>query len=438
MDWKELYKQRTKTAGEAVKAVKSGDHVFVAQSVAEPFSLTEALAVDYKRLQGVEIFQNRPVRDSFFTTPECEGHIRYNLIFVGGSTRKAVLEGKADFTPVFYYELPELFDAQYPLDVAFVQVSRPDKHGDVSFGINVDYQLAAARKAKIVIAEVNDQMPFTLGDSTMHVSQIDSFVEISRPLPEEPAPEADEVGQAIGRYVSSLIDDGCNLQFGFGAIPEAAIPFLKDRKDLGIYTEMFSDRVLELIESGAVTNKHNPVHPGKVISSVILGSKKLYEYVDHNNNVFMYPVEFVNNPANLSRVPKLVSVNACVQVDFMGQVNAETIGDMQISGIGGQLDFVRGAAMSPGGKSIIVCPSTAKKGTVSRIVPMLDPGAAVTTTRHDVHYVVTEYGIAELKGKSIRQRARALIDIAHPKFRDELGEAFEARFHEPYSQLTFA
>lgn len=438
MNWKEIYAQRTVTAEKAVKAVKSGDHVFVAQSVAEPFSLTEALAADYKRLQDVEIFQNRPVKDSFFTTPESEGHIRYNLYFVGASTRKAVVEGRADFTPVFYYELPEIFDNQYPLDVAFVQLSRPDKHGYVSCGINVDYQLAAARKAKIVIAEVNDQMPFTLGDTTLHVSDIDYFVETSRPLPEEPAPEADEVGKAIGRYVASLIEDGCNLQFGYGAVPEAAIPYLTEKKDLGIYTEMFSDRVLQLIKSGAVTNKNNPIHPGKVISSIALGSKELYEYVDHNNNVFMYPVEFVNHPANLAKVPNLISVNACVQVDFMGQVNAETIGDMQFSGIGGQLDFVRGAAMSPGGKSIIVCQSTAKKGTVSRIVPFLDQGAAVTTTRHDVHYVVTEYGIAELKGKSLRQRARALIDVAHPDFREELGKAFEAKFKEPYQPVVHA
>lgn len=435
MDWKEIYKQRTVTAAEAVKAVQSGDRVFVAQSVAEPFTLTDALAADYKRLQDVEIFQNRPVAESFFTTPECEGHIRYNLYFVGGSTRKAVIEGRADFTPVYYYELPELFDNQIPLDVAFVQLSRPDKHGYVSCGINVDYQLAAARKAKIVVAEVNDQMPFTLGDTALHVSEIDYFVETSRPLPEEPAPEADEIGKAIGRYVASLIDDGCNLQFGYGAVPEAAIEFLTDRKDLGIYTEMFSDRVLQLIKSGAVTNKNNPVHPGKVMSSIALGSRELYDYIDKNVNVFMYPVEFVNHPANLAKVPRLVSVNACVQVDFMGQVNAETIGETQISGIGGQLDFVRGAAMSPGGKSIIVCQSTAKKGTVSRIVPTLDPGSAVTTTRHDVHYVVTEYGIAELKGKSIRQRAKALIDIAHPDFREELGKAYEERFKEPYKQV---
>lgn len=436
MDWEEIYHKRTMTAKEAVsQAVKSGDHIFVAQSVAEPFSLTDALAADYKRLKDVEIFQNRPIKNSFFITPESEGHIKYNLIFVGGTTRKAVVEGKADFTPIFYYELPELFDHQYPLDVAFVQVSCPDKHGLVSFGINVDYQLAAARKARIVVAEVNDQMPFTLGDSTMHVKDIDYFVETSRPLPEEPAAIADEVGKAIGRNVASLIDNGCNLQFGYGAVPEAAIEFLKDRKDLGIYTEMFSDHTLELIESGAVTNKYNPVHPGKVISSVILGSKKLYDFVDKNNDVFMYPVEFVNNPVNLAKVPKLISVNACVQVDFMGQVNAETIGPTQISGIGGQLDFVRGATMSPGGKAIIVCPSTAKKGTVSRIVPSLDPGAAVTTSRHDVNYVVTEYGIAELKGKSIRQRAESLIKIAHPKFRSELAEAFEARFKQPYKAI---
>lgn len=437
MDWKELYRQRTVTPEKAVKAVKSGDHVFVAQSVVEPFPITDALAADYKRLQNVEIFINRPVRESFFATAEAEGHFRYNLLFVGATTRKAVAEGRADFTPCFYYELPEIFDNQYPLDVAIVQFSRPDKHGYVSAGINVDYQMAAARKAKIVIAEVNDQMPFTLGDTTLHVSEFDYFVETSRALPEAPAPEADEVAQAIGRNVASLIDDGCNLQFGFGAVPEAAIPFLKDRKDLGIYTEMFSDRVLELIESGAVTNKYNPVHPGKIISSVILGTKRLYDYVDKNNNVFMYPVDFVNHPANLAKVPKLVSVNACIQVDFMGQINAETIGATQISGIGGQLDFVRGATMSPGGKSIIVCQSTAKKGTVSRIVPNLDLGAAVTTTRHDVHYVVTEYGIAELKGKSLRERARALISIAHPKFRDELAEAFEARFHQPYCEVAY-
>lgn len=432
MDWKYLFIERKVTPDEAVKAVKSGDRVFVAQSVAEPYSLTEALARDYKRLRDVEIFQNRPVKETFFASPEAKGHFRYNLYFVGGTTRKAVIEGRADFTPVFYYELPELFDNQIPLDIALVQVSSPDKHGYVSFGTNIDYQLAAAKKAKIVIAEINDQMPFTLGESVLHVSQFNYFVETSRPLPEEPAPEPDEIGRAIGRHVASLIEDGCNLQFGYGAVPEAAILYLKDRKDLGIYTEMFSDRVLELIESGAVTNKYNPVHPGKIISSVILGSRKLYDYVDHNSNVVMYPVDFVNHPANLAKVPRLISVNACVQVDFMGQVNAESIGSTQISGIGGQLDFVRGAAMSPGGKSIIVCPSTARRGTVSRIVPVLDAEATVTTTRHDVHYIVTEYGIAELKGKSLKNRAHALINIAHPDFREELGQAFEERFHEPY------
>lgn len=432
MDWRKLYEQKKTTPEEAVKHVKSGDRVVIAQSTAEPFPLTDALYADRERLHDVEVVMNNPLTDTGFAKPEAQGHFRMNLLFVSHSTRKAVVEGRADFTPCYFYQFPELFRTTLVPDVAMVQVSRPDEHGYCSFGINVDYQKSAAENAKIVIAEVNKQMPRTLGDTFIHVSDIDYLVETDRPVMEFPAPEADEVAQAIGKNVASLIEDGSNLQFGFGAVPEAAIPYLMNRKDLGIYTEMFSDRVLDLILSGAVTNKYNTLHPGKVVTSIVMGSKRLYDYVDNNPNVVMYPIDFINHPANIMKIPKMVSVNACVQVDFMGQVNAESIGPMQISGVGGQVDFVRGAAMSKGGKAIIVCPSTAKGGTVSRIVPNLDPGAAVTTGRNDVQYVVTEYGIANLKGKTLRQKARALINVAHPKFRDELAAAFEAKFHESF------
>jgi 4-hydroxybutyrate CoA-transferase len=432
MDWKTLYQQKTVTAEEAVKHIKSGDRVVVAQSTAEPFPLTDALAADVNRLHDVEVVMNNPLTDTFFAKPEAQGHFNLNLLFVSGTTRKAVKEGRVDFTPCYFYQFPELFRTTLVPDVALIQVSRPDKHGYCSCGINIDYQKSAAQNAKIVIAETNAQMPRTLGDTSIHVSEIDYLIETDRPVREFPAPEANEEAQKIGQYVASLIENGSNLQFGFGAVPEAAIPYLMGKKDLGVYTEMFSDRVLDLILSGAVTNKNNPLHPGKIVTSIVMGSKRLYDYVDDNNNVVMYPIDFVNHPANLMRVPKLVAVNACVQVDFAGQVVAESIGPMQISGVGGQVDFVRGAAMSEGGKSVIVCPSTAQKGKVSRIVPFIDEGAAVTTGRNDVQYVVTEYGIAELKGKTLRQKARALINIAHPDFREQLSEAFEAKFHEKH------
>lgn len=318
-----------------------------------------------------------------------------------------------------------------PVDVALIQVSKPDEHGYCSFGVSSDYTKPAADCAKIVIAEVNKQMPRTMGNSFIHVSDMDFIVESDHPIIELPLPKIGEVEKAIGRNCAELVEDGSTLQLGIGAIPDAVLLFLKDKKDLGIHSEMISDGVVELVEAGVITNKNKTLHPGKSVVTFLMGTKRLYDYADNNPAVEMYPVSYVNDPKVIMQNNQMVSINSCVQVDFYGQVASESIGAKQISGVGGQVDFVRGASMSLDGKgkSIIAMPSTASKGKVSRIVPMLDEGAPVTTSRNDVDYIVTEYGIAHLKGKTNKGRARALINIAHPDFREELAVEFQNRFN---------
>ncbi|RII33992.1 acetyl-CoA hydrolase/transferase family protein [Clostridium chromiireducens] len=429
ISWEDLYKSKVVTADEAVKKIKSGDRVVTGHACGEPKEIIDAMVRNKDLYENVEIVHMVSMGKSEYCKPELAANFRHNSIFAGGTTRQAILEGRADFTPCFFSEVPKMFkEGTLPVDVAIVQLSIPDQHGYCSFGVSNDYTKPAAEAAKIVIAELNDKMPRTSGDSFIHISEIDYIVETSNEIIELMPPKIGEVEKSIGENCAKLIEDGSTLQLGIGAIPDAVLLFLKDKKDLGIHSEMISDGVVELIESGVITNKAKTLHCGKSVVTFLMGTKRLYDYVNENPSVEMYPVDYVNNPCVIAENYKMVSINSCIQIDLMGQVASETIGFKQFSGVGGQVDFVRGTAMAKDGKSIIAMPSTASKGKVSRIVPLLDEGSTVTTSRNDVHYVVTEYGIAELKGKTLKERARALINIAHPDFRESLSNEFEIRF----------
>ena len=416
---------------EAVRLIHSGDRVVIGHAVGVPLAITDVMVEHRKDYKDVEIIQMVSQGNAKFCEPGTEGHFRLNSLFVGAQSRPAVKEGRGDFTPCCFSDVPSLL-RELTVDAAVIQVSPPDRHGYVSCGVSVDYTLPAAKCAKTVIAQVNRRMPRTLGDTCLHVSEIDCFVEIDHPVLEIPLPKIGEAEKAIGENCAKLVRDGDTLQLGIGAIPDAVLLFLKDKKDLGIHSEMISDGVVELIENGVITNARKNLHPGKSVVSFLMGTKRLYDYADDNPAVAMYPVDYVNDPYVVGKNDNLVSINSCVQVDFMGQVAAESVGTTQISGIGGQMDFIRGARLSKGGRAVIAIASTAAGGKISKIVPFLDQGAAVTTSRTDVDYIVTEYGIAHLRGKTLKDRARALISIAHPKFREELAEAFEERFHCAY------
>jgi 4-hydroxybutyrate CoA-transferase len=432
LNWREIYNDRLMTAEEAVKKIKSKDRVVIGHAVGEPSYVVGKMVENKEQYENVEIVHMVAMGKGEYCQPGMEKHFRHNSIFVGGSARDAVNNGRGDFTPRFFYEVPKMFRTTMPVDVALIQVTPPDEHGYCSLGVSVDYTKAAVEVAKTVIAQINDQMPRTMGESFVHVSEIDCFVEHSAPIIELGAPKIGDVERAIGENCASLICDGDTLQLGIGAIPDAVLLFLKDKKDLGIHSEMFSDGVVELVEAGVITNKKKTLHPGKMIATFLMGSKKLYDFVNNNPTVEMYPVDYVNNPVVVMKNDNIVSINSCVQVDLMGQVCSESIGLTQISGVGGQVDFVRGVTMAKNGKSIIAMPSTAAKGKVSKIVPLLDEGAAVTTSRNDVDYIVTEFGIAALKGKTLKERAKALIQIAHPDFREGLALEYEKRFKEAY------
>ena len=431
-DWKVLYASKLMTADEAVRQIPDGSRVFFGHAANEPPVLVDALVRNYEQYKDVEIVHWVPMGKGEYCDPKMKGHLRHNAMFVGGPTRKAVQEGRADYTPFFFHQSTRFFsDGTFPIDVAMVSVTPPDKHGYVSLGVSVGGTKPACLNAKMVIAQVNDQMPRTMGESFLHVSQLTYCVEASTPLPELGGGTIGEVEEAIGRNVASLVEDGSTLQLGIGTIPDAVLKFLGDKKDLGIHSEMFSDGVVELAEAGVITNAKKTLHPGKFEVAFLMGTRRLYDFVDHNPDVELRPVDYVNNPFVIAQNENMVSINSCVQVDLMGQVASESIGPKQISGVGGQVDFVRGASASKGGVSIMAMPSTVK-GKVSKIVPLLDEGAAVTTSRNDIDYVVTEYGVAALKGRTLRQRARALIEIAHPDFRDGLKAEYEKRFHCKY------
>lgn len=428
MSWKEYYQSHQMTADEAVAHIKSGNRVVVGHAVGEPCHLVSTMVQHAADYRDVEIVHMVAMGKCEYCKPEYAGHFRHNSLFLGGTSREAVAAGRADFTPCFLFEVPKLFETTLPVDVALISVTPPDENGRCSLGVSVDYTYAAAKHAKYVIAQVNAKMPRTFG-AYLDVTDIDSFVLWDEPILVLPPPKITEVEEAIGRNCASLIQDGDTLQLGIGAIPDAVLRFLRDKKDLGIHSETFSDGVVDLVEAGVITNAKKKLHPGKFVSTLMMGTQRLYDFVDNNPDVELYPVDYSNHPNTIAKNENMVSINSAIQVDLMGQVNAETIGPRQFSGIGGQVDYIRGTALAVNGRSIIAMHSQAKG--VSKIVADLDDGAVVTTSRCDVDYVVTEYGVAHLKGHTLRDRARALISIAHPDFRPELAKAYEARFHEP-------
>lgn len=432
MDWKKEYANKIVSVEEAVSHVQSGNRIVFTHACGEAQALTEELVRQADRLENVEIVHMVAMGKAPYCQPGMEKHFRHNALFVGGSTRKAVEEGRGDYTPCFFHEIPKLFtDGTLPVDVAFLQLSEPDENGVCSYGVSVDYTQPAAEAAKLVIAQINKNMPYTYGNG-INLKDIDYIVEKDEPLIELQPPKIGETEHKIGEYVASLIHDGDTLQLGIGAIPDAVLSFLGDKKDLGIHSEMFSDGVVDLARKGIITNKKKTIDQGKFVSCFLMGTKKLYDFVNSNPDVLMERVDYTNDPFVVAKIDNIISINSAMQVDLMGQVNAEMIGYKQFSGVGGQVDFVRGASRAKGGKAIIAMPSTAGHGKISKIVPLLDEGAAVTTSRNDVDYVITEFGIAPLKGRTLRQRAIALIKIAHPDFRDGLIAEFEKRFHCKY------
>jgi acyl-CoA hydrolase len=383
--------------------------------------LIDALVERAEELRDVRIIHLHTEGAAQYVRPEYDGNFRHEALFVGPNVREAVNAGRADYLPAFLSEVPALFrTGRIPIDVALLNVSPPDEHGYCSLGTSVDCALQAARSARLVIAQINQAMPRTLGDSFLHVDQIDRAIEVEVPVPQVVPSANSDIERAIGKAVATLIEDGATLQVGIGAIPNAVLSQLGNHRRLGVHTEMFSDGVVELVEQGVITGERNPLHPGKLISSFVMGSQRLYEFVHDNPQVELHPVDYTNDTAVIRRNHRMVAINSAIEVDLTGQVSACSIGDRIYSGMGGQVDFMRGAALAEEGKAIIALPSTAVGGTVSRIVCRLPAGAMVTLTQGHVHYVVTEYGIADLYGKSLRERALELIRIAHPAFRDDL------------------
>jgi len=426
MKWQALYEERITTADEAVKAVKSGDRVFLTANASTPRELLAALVKRAPALENVEVCHLLTFGSPEYAYPEMAGHIRVNSMFVGESVRKAVNEGRADFTPVMISEYPRLFkEGILPVDVSFVHVSPPDEHGYCSMGVEAGLSMTGAETGKIIIAQVNRQMPRIYGDTLMHVERMDYIVPVDSPLIslDMGAKNDKSVVEKIAQNISELIPDGATMQLGIGALPDAVLKYLPDKKDLGVHTELISDGVIDLVEAGVINNSRKTLHPGKMIAGFLLGTKRLYDWVHNNPVVELRRAEYVNDPFVIAQNEKMVAINSAIEVDFTGQVCSDSIGTRMHSAIGGQLDFIYGASRSKGGVPIIALPSTTvlRDGTrVSKIAPMLKPGAGVVTSRYHVHYVVTEYGVADLYGKSVRQRTQALINIAAPEFREEL------------------
>ncbi len=418
------------TAAEAVSVIESGNRVFIHSVAAAPARLIEAMTARAPELSDVEIVHLHTEGPAPYASPDMIGSFRVNALFVGANVRDAIHKGDASYVPVFLSETPQLFRRKIlPLDVALIQTSMPDLHGFCSLGVSVDCTRAAVQTAKRVIAQVNPNMPRTHGDSMIHVNEIDDFVEVDDPLPEVSPPVLTDVEQAIGRYCAELIDDGATLQMGIGAIPDAVLGSLGNHKDLGIHTEMFSDGAIDLIEAGVINGRRKRTHPGKVVATFVMGTRRVYDFINDNPQVAMLDVGYTNDTAVIRRNPRVTAINSAIEVDLTGQVCADSIGTRQYSGVGGQMDFVRGSARSRGGKPIIALPSATRRGE-TRIVPFLKQGAGVVSTRAHVHYVVTEHGVANLYGKNLRQRARALIDIAHPEHREVLEQSARERFEK--------
>ncbi len=421
MSWQIEYKKKLRTPDEALRCVQSGMRVYIQPGCVEPETLVEALIRRAPFVQDVEIVHMMTLGAAPYVAPDMAGHFRHNAVFIGANVREAINDGRADYTPIYLSEIEELFESgAMPIDVALIEVSPPDSHGFCSFGVGVDTTLTAAKVARYVVAQVNDQMPRTYGDSFIHVSELDAVVESTRPLCALKHPDSSDLQIAIARHVAGLIDDGAVLQTGIGGIPDAVLPMLMDRKDLGVHSELVSDGAIPLIEAGVINGARKNFKPRKIILGFVLGTKRMFDFVDNNPIFEFHPTAYTNDPLFIARNDNMVAINSALQVDLTGQVCSDSIGTHFYSGIGGQVDFLRGASRSKGGKPIIALPSTAKNGAISRISPMLDPGAGVVTSRGLIRYVVTEYGVAYLHGKSIRERAKALIEIAHPKFREEL------------------
>jgi acyl-CoA hydrolase len=417
-----------RSAEEALSMVRSGNRVFIHSVAAAPQTLIKALTARAPELRDVEIIHLHTEGTAPYVAPEYEESFRVNALFVGANVRKAIQEGRGDFIPVFLSEVPALFRKKLlPIDVALVQVSPPDRHGFCSLGVSVDASLAAVQSAKHVIAQVNFRMPRTHGDGLIHVRDFDAMVMVDEALPEHHPARLTETELAIGRYCAELVEDRATIQMGIGAIPDAVLASLDNHKELGVHTEMFSDGLITLVEKGVVTNSCKRVHPGKIVSGFVMGSQRLYNFVDDNPQVVLLDIEYVNDTSVIRRNPKVTAINSAIEVDLTGQVCADSIGTLEYSGVGGQMDFIRGASLSEGGKPIIALPSVTSKGE-SRITPYLKTGAGVVTTRANVHYVVTEYGVAHLYGKNLRQRAKELINIAHPHHREALEAEARKRF----------
>jgi acetyl-CoA hydrolase len=423
MNWQSENAGRLTTPEEAVKIIQSGQRVFLTGNCSVPQRLLGSLVARAEELTDVEILQVLTIGAAPHAAPEMVGHLNINTLFISDNVRQAVHEGRADFTPAFLSQVPLLIRGPLRPDVALIHVTPPDEHGFCSLGIEAGLSKTPAQVARTVIAEVNERMPRTLGDSFIHISKIDFAVPVDYPLAEMPMGEPNELSMSIGKLVADLIEDGSTLQLGIGALPDGVLHFLGDKRDLGIHTELFSDGVMHLVQKGVITNEKKTLHPGKIVAGFLLGTRRLYDFVDDNPIIELHPTEYVNDPFVIAQNEMMVSINSALEVDLTGQVCADSIGPKLYSGVGGQVDFIYGTSRSKGGKPIIALPSTAtlRDGTrLSRIVPMLKLGAGVVTSRNHVHYVATEFGVAYLYGKTIRQRAHALIEIAHPDFREEL------------------
>lgn len=423
------YRSKYRTAAQAVQMVKSGDKLYLHGSAATPHTLIKALGERHTELKDVEVISISTLGDMCLANPECSEAFHFNSVFVSQNIRQAVNDGMGNYIPVFLSEIGGLFNKKIlPIDVAFINISPPDKHGFCSLGVSVDVAVAAVKNATCVIAQVNHRMPRTHGDGLLHVDDIDFLVEVSDELPEvDYRKHITNVEEEIGKHCASLVEDGATLQLGIGTIPDAVLGQLTNHKDLGVHTEMFSDGVIELLKIGVITNKFKKKHKRKVITSFTTGTRELYDFIDDNPEFAFLESEYVNDAYVIAKNPKVVAINSAIEIDITGQVCADSIGTFQFSGVGGQMDFIKGAAMSDGGKPIIAMGSTTNRGD-SKIVPFLKQGAGVVTTRAHVHYVVTEYGIAYLYGKNLQQRAYALMNIAHPDHRENLEKEIRTRF----------
>lgn len=429
-EWQRRHRQKIASAEQAIALIKAGQRILIGSGAAEPVRLVEALVTSNSHLRDNEIVHLLTLGPAPYTEEKLAGRFRHTAFFIGANTRAAVQEGRADFMPVFLSDIPRLIRSRrVRIDVALVSISPPDEHGYASLGVSVDIVRAAVDTAELVLAEVNPRMPRTLGDSFLHVDRIDRLVPVDYPLPELSPARPDEISDQIGRNVAALVPDGATLQMGIGKIPDAVLRALSDRNDLGVHTEMLSDGVIDLVERGVVNGAKKTLLPGKLVSSFLMGSERLYAWAHDNPAIEMRPTSFTNDPVTIARNDRMVAINSALAVDLTGQVAADTVGGRFFSGIGGQVDFIRGAARAKDGRPIIAFPATAKGGTVSRIQAVFEEGAGIVTTRGDVHTVVTEYGVADLWGKNIRQRAMALIEVAHPDFRAELLDAAKKRHY---------